>query len=616
MKRKRLLCIMIAVVMFLTTVVSVRHEARADETTYSWVSIGNAADLKLYLGKEENYSISIANDIDFHENGDYAYWCTVSGKKLLNLNGHRIRIHNDKVKTSTLFRIPAGTVLTIVDNTHSSPDKVGITYNGYIDSNGTVRYRNLFEVSGTLLLQDGSLEAGRSKKEYIASAIGYYWKQTHGCAVVVKKGGTFTMCGGVVYGRGIDCAAIRAESGSNVYINHGGLRAKGEASVFDCDVSANVYIAGCDINISTVLVYAEGYVSMCHVYGVVGISDSCLAPGAGISPVNGLKEHDSIITPGTGTCSLSVNGTSVTNGSVQVDEDKAVVSVSDQTDYFKGIPANCGIAHFTEYKWTVKDGDTTVATLTDYDKPSVDIMKDFTGFKPEYDHVYTVNCDTLEKILDVDTYPRTGTPIKVSVKKTTGDSTGKKPGRPSEFGKFKKENGKWYYVDSLDKIKTGKIKVEGIWYFFDDDGVMLTGWQFLDGKWYFYNTSGAMQTGWKKVNGKWYFFDESGVMQTGWLKDGGKWYYLNKSGAMVTGWQTIENKTYYFKPSGVMAANEWCKGWWLNKDGSWTWKYKGSWKHNSKGWWFGDTSGWYAKNQTLMIDDVNYTFDKSGYRVE
>ena len=65
-----------------------------------------------------------------------------------------------------------------------------------------------------------------------------------------------------------------------------------------------------------------------------------------------------------------------------------------------------------------------------------------------------------------------------------------------------------------------------------------------------------------------------------------------------------------------MAANEWCKGWWLNKDGSWTWKYKGSWKHNSKGWWFGDTSGWYAKNQTVKIDDVQYTFDKAGYWVQ
>lgn len=616
MKRRRILCIMMTVVMFMTMVIAVRAEASAEEMTYSWVSVGSAADLKLYLGKTENYSLSLANDIDFKENGEYAYWCTVSGNKMLNLNGHKIKIHNDKVKTSTLFRIPAGATLSIMDNTHSSPDNVGITYNGYIDSNGTIRYRNLFEVSGTLLLKDGSMEAGRSKKEYIASAIGYYWKQTYGCAVVVKQGGTFTMCGGLVYGRGWGCAAIRAESGSNVYVNHGGLRAKGEANVFDCEFNSNVYVSGCDINISTVLVYAEGYVSMCHVYGVVGLTDSCIAPGSVVSPVNGLKEHDATITPGSGTCSFSAAGTALSDGSIQVDEDKAVVSVSDQSDYFKGIPQGFGLSHFTEYKWTVKDGSTTVATLNAYDKPSVDLMKDFPNFTPAYDHVYTVSCDTLERMLDIDTYPQTGTPIRVSVKKTTGGSGDQGTDDTSKPGKFKRKGGKWFYLDSFDKVLTGKIKVEGVWYFFNDKGEMQTGWQFTDGKWYYYNASGAMTTGWQKVSGKWYYFDESGVMQTGWLKDGGKWYYLNSSGVMVTGWQTIENKTYYFKPSGVMAANEWCKGWWLNKDGSWTWKYKGSWKHNSKGWWFGDTSGWYAKNQTVKIDDVQYTFDKAGYWVQ
>ncbi|MBR0087983.1 MAG: N-acetylmuramoyl-L-alanine amidase family protein [Lachnospiraceae bacterium] len=118
---------------------------------------------------------------------------------------------------------------------------------------------------------------------------------------------------------------------------------------------------------------------------------------------------------------------------------------------------------------------------------------------------------------------------------------------------------------------------------------------------------------WEKINGKWYHFDASGYMQTGWKKLGGLWYYLDSTGAMVTGWQTIGGKTYYFKKSGAMAAKEWCSGWWLNADGTWTYKYRASWKKNSTGWWYGDTSGWYAKNCTIKIDGKNYTFNANGY---
>ncbi|MBQ9592428.1 MAG: hypothetical protein IJR36_00965, partial [Lachnospiraceae bacterium] len=84
-------------------------------------------------------------------------------------------------------------------------------------------------------------------------------------------------------------------------------------------------------------------------------------------------------------------------------------------------------------------------------------------------------------------------------------------------------------------------------------------------------------------------------------------------GAMATGWKTIGGKTYYFKSGGAMAAKEWCGGYWLNADGTWTYKYKASWKKDSKGWYYQDTSGWYAKSTTIRIDDKMYTFDAKGY---
>lgn len=122
------------------------------------------------------------------------------------------------------------------------------------------------------------------------------------------------------------------------------------------------------------------------------------------------------------------------------------------------------------------------------------------------------------------------------------------------------------------------------------------GWITRDGEKYYYDNDQNIVTGWKMIDDHWYYFDRNGVMQTG--------------------WQTIGNDTYFFKSTGVMAAGEWCEGHWLNSNGKWTYKYIGSWKQNSKGKWFGDTSGWYAKDETLIIDDVECTFDAKGYLIE
>lgn len=119
--------------------------------------------------------------------------------------------------------------------------------------------------------------------------------------------------------------------------------------------------------------------------------------------------------------------------------------------------------------------------------------------------------------------------------------------------------------------------------------------------------------GWQRIGNTWYYFDNMGQLTKGWLAQGGKWYYFDNSGRMQTGWREVDSKWYYFKKDGAMAASEWCGGYWLNKDGTWTYKYKATWKKSAKGWWFGDTSGWYAKNQTLTIDGKKYTFDKKGY---
>ena len=102
-------------------------------------------------------------------------------------------------------------------------------------------------------------------------------------------------------------------------------------------------------------------------------------------------------------------------------------------------------------------------------------------------------------------------------------------------------------------------------------------------------------------------------MQKDWKKIGGKWYYLGTDGVMQTGWVLSGKYYYYLKKDGTMAANEYCQGYWLNKDGSWTYKRKATWRKDKTGWWFGDGK-WYAKSTTLTIDGKQYSFNSKGYQ--
>ena len=176
----------------------------------------------------------------------------------------------------------------------------------------------------------------------------------------------------------------------------------------------------------------------------------------------------------------------------------------------------------------------------------------------------------------------------------------------------------WFYSDKSTgaAVKDKWVQDGGSWYYFDGYA-MKTSWKELDGiKYYFDKSSGKMVTGWKEIDGSWYLFSGSGAMLTGWQKSGNTWYYLDKeTGAMVTGWLKDGNNWYYLKSNGAMAAGEWCEGYWLNANGTWTYPHKATWRKTNNKWWFGDDSGWYAKSETLTIDGKSYTFDAKGYLV-
>nr|MCR4839811.1 hypothetical protein [Eubacterium sp.] len=95
----------------------------------------------------------------------------------------------------------------------------------------------------------------------------------------------------------------------------------------------------------------------------------------------------------------------------------------------------------------------------------------------------------------------------------------------------------------------------------------------------------------------------------------GWWVSVNDGTYLRNCWQKIDGVWYYFKADGYMASKEWCKGYWLDKNGAWTYKPKASWHSNKKGWWYQDTSGWYAKSSWQKIDGKWYYFDAKGYMV-
>ena len=119
---------------------------------------------------------------------------------------------------------------------------------------------------------------------------------------------------------------------------------------------------------------------------------------------------------------------------------------------------------------------------------------------------------------------------------------------------------------------------------------------------------------WRK--GIWY--DKNGYAtkyKMKWKHDKKGWWIVDNSGWYPKKqWQKIDGKWYYFKANGYMASAEWCKGYWLDKSGAWTYKLKAGWHKDGTGWWFGNKK-WYAKKQWQKIDGKWYYFDAKGYMV-
>ena len=222
--------------------------------------------LKEYIQKETvTWAIRLDSDVKYTE--DYKLGMTVKGKKYLDLNGHDIDIKYDTGWTETLFTIPEGSELVILDSKGGG----SIRYDGYIfdgadyDS-GHLAVRHVFDVSGKLTVNGGTiLGGGRSKKQWLANARedgnpctiwemynGYVRNQVNGYGVIVRDGGELTVNGGDVTGRGFlslldngigtRACAIKGYSGSTITLNDGYFKGYGCADVLQIE-------NGCDLTI-------------------------------------------------------------------------------------------------------------------------------------------------------------------------------------------------------------------------------------------------------------------------------------------------------------------------------------------------------------------------------
>ena len=169
---------------------------------------------------------------------------------------------------------------------------------------------------------------------------------------------------------------------------------------------------------------------------------------------------------------------------------------------------------------------------------------------------------------------------------------------PSTVGKWHKNAKGWWYGSSTGWYPTDQwMNIDGDWYHFNKTGYMDHDC-FIDG--YYIASSGRRgekQYTWKHNSKGWWYTDSKG----NYLKDE---------------WAKIDGKWYYFKEDGYMAANEWQKGYWLNKKGVWSYRYIGSWHKDRNGWWFDDTSGWRPSNESYKIDGTVYEFKEDGYWVD
>ena len=290
----------------LTTAAVTADEAAETGETYG-VSSGEA--LFAMLEKDtlagDVMTINVNADINYYVttegvSGDASYLryaCTLGqGKKILNLNGHKLHFYNDYSvivdhygagsqylsahNRQCLFEIPTGADL-IVNGKNSESVHATVQYHGkLLDKCDAIDQRDIFEIrGGNLTVNSGNFIAGGDLTSYTHGSTKTYYLVS-GMAIRAISG-NLTVNGGYFEGRGVytynlsrNCALYAAESMSSVVIYDGEFVGASHANVLD--ITGDEVIKGGLYKLDTTsgrvgTEYNNSYFSSLN-YGVQGIT--------------------------------------------------------------------------------------------------------------------------------------------------------------------------------------------------------------------------------------------------------------------------------------------------------------------------------------------------------
>ncbi len=253
-----------------------------------YIEVSTADGFKEILESNGDKNIIVTRDIIYtcQVNDIGPYWITLgSGKKTLNLNGKSVELNAETGMETTMIRVPKVADLIINDTSGDNSGKLFCygrmetprTDMGPRYFNDTVKYRNVLEIDGgTVTVNGGTLEAGRSKKQWIydgrdvydlrhlldytiqfgvlglaigARFDGYAYQQVNGDCITVNDG-SLMVNDGIFLGRGfsnletyvkdndndVDVEFSRSAClrllGGNTTINGGTFWGRGNADVF------------------------------------------------------------------------------------------------------------------------------------------------------------------------------------------------------------------------------------------------------------------------------------------------------------------------------------------------------------------------------------------------
>ncbi len=291
---KKFISIFLALTMILSCIGIVPVSAEAE-----YVEVDTAESFKKILESSGDKNIIVTRDIIYtcQVNDIGEYWITLGqGEKTLNLNGKSIELNAETGVETTMIRVPGSASLIINDTSVDNSGKL-FSY-GRMETprdddygpryfNDGVKYRNVLEIDGGIVtVNGGTLEAGRSKKQWIydgrdvydlrhmldytiqfgvlglaigARYDGYAWQQVNGDCITVNNG-TLMVNDGIFLGRGFSNLETYVKDGDNdvdvefsrsaclrllggtTTINGGTFWGRGNADVLAATKNANVSV--------------------------------------------------------------------------------------------------------------------------------------------------------------------------------------------------------------------------------------------------------------------------------------------------------------------------------------------------------------------------------------